>query len=638
MGTKEAEYDFSLFGEIDSYLFKEGNHFRLYDKLGAHILKKDGREGVFFAVWAPNAAEVSVVGDFNGWNRTLHYLSPRKDESGIWEGFIPGVAKGSLYKYSLRTSTGEILEKGDPLALFWEVSPKTASVIWKSEYEWNDGEWMKERGKRNSLSAPMSIYEVHIGSWRRNTLENFRFLTYRELGHELGDYAVSMGFTHVELLPVMEHPFYGSWGYQTLGYFAPSSRYGTPEDFMYMVDTLHQKGIGVILDWVPSHFPADAYGLANFDGTALYEHADPKKGYSPDWGSSIFNFGRNEVRAFLISSAFFWLERFHADGIRVDAVASMLYLDYSRKPGEWIPNQFGGRENLEAIAFLKKMNEAIYGEFPHVQTIAEESTSWPMVTRPVFLGGLGFGLKWNMGWMHDVLDFMEKNPVYRKHEHNKLTFSIMYAFSENFLLPFSHDEVVHEKKSLLSKMPGDEWQKFASLRLLLGYMYVHPGKKLLFMGGEFGQWKEWNHDDSLTWDLLDRPLHAGMSRWVTFLNEVYKREAPLHELDFSFEGFEWCDLSDWEKSVISFVRRDSRGGTVLAVLNFTPVPRTGYRIPVPRAGYWKEIGNSDALEFGGGGFGNFGGLSSQPVRCRQHEHSLSVTLPPLGLVLFRYEG
>lgn len=638
MDRKKTEYDFSLFGEMDSYLFKEGNHFRLYDKLGAHILKKDGREGTFFAVWAPNATEVSVVGDFNGWNRTLHYLSPRKDESGIWEGFIPGVASGSLYKYSLRTSTGDILEKGDPLALFWEVSPKTASVVWKSEYEWKDGKWMKERGEKNSLSAPMSIYEVHIGSWRRNPLENFRFLTYRELGHELGNYVLSMGFTHVELLPVMEHPFYGSWGYQTLGYFAPSSRYGTPEDFMYMIDTLHQKGIGVILDWVPSHFPADAYGLANFDGTALYEHADPRKGYSPDWGSSIFNFGRNEVRAFLISSAFFWLERFHADGIRVDAVASMLYLDYSRKPGEWIPNKFGGRENLEAISFLKKMNEAIYGEFPHVQTIAEESTSWPMVTRPVFLGGLGFGLKWNMGWMHDILDYMEKDPVYRKHEHNRLTFSIMYAFSENFLLPFSHDEVVHEKKSLLSKMPGDGWQKFANLRLLLGYMYVHPGKKLLFMGGEFGQWKEWNHDDSLTWDLLAQPLHGGMSRWVAFLNEVYQAEAPLHELDFSFEGFEWCDLSDWEKSIVSFVRRDSRGGTVLAVLNFTPVPRTGYRIPVPHAGYWKEIANSDALEFGGSGFGNFGGLSSQPVRCRQHEHSLSITLPPLGMVLFRYEG
>jgi len=633
----KTEYDFSLFGEMDSYLFREGNHCRLYEKLGSHPAENGGRQGTYFAVWAPNAAEVSVIGAFNDWDRQQNYLSPRKDSSGVWEGFIPGVGSGELYKYSLKTAGGEILEKGDPFAFFWEVSPKTASIIWDNDYTWNDSEWMADRKKKNALDAPMSVYEVHIGSWRRNPAEGFRSLTYRELGHELGDYAVSMGFTHVELLPVMEHPFYGSWGYQTLGYFAPTSRYGTPEDFMYMVDVLHRKGIGVILDWVPSHFPTDAYGLARFDGTCLYEHEDPRKGYHPDWGSWIFNYGRNEVRGFLLSSAFFWLDRFHADGLRVDAVASMLYLDYSRKAGEWIPNTYGGRENLEAIEFLKKLNEEIYGAFPGVQTIAEESTAWPMVTRPVFVGGLGFGMKWNMGWMHDTLKFISRDPVYRKYEHDKITFSIMYAFTENFLLPFSHDEVVHGKGSMLGKMPGDTWQKFASLRLLYGYFFSHPGKKLLFMGSEFGQGKEWNHDDSLQWDQLQIPEHRGISDWVGALNRVYKEEPALHKRDFSPEGFEWCDFSDWEKSVVSFVRKGAKDEMVLAVFNFTPVPRLNYRIPVPAAGFWKEILNSDGKEYCGSGFGNFGGLASEPVACKQRGNSLCLTLPPMGMLLFRLE-
>ena len=633
----KTEYDFSLFGEMDSYLFREGNHCRLYEKLGSHPAEHGGRLGTYFAVWAPNASEVSVAGGFNDWDRQQNYLSPRKDSSGVWEGFIPGVGSGELYKYFLKTAGGEILEKGDPFAFFWEVSPKTASIIWDHDYTWNDSEWMADRKKKNALDAPMSVYEVHIGSWRRNPAEGFRSLTYRELGHELGDYAVSMGFTHVELLPVMEHPFYGSWGYQTLGYFAPTSRYGTPEDFKYMVDVLHRKGIGVILDWVPSHFPTDAYGLARFDGTCLYEHEDPRKGYHPDWGSWIFNYGRNEVRAFLLSSAFLWLDRFHADGLRVDAVASMLYLDYSRKAGEWIPNTYGGRENLEAIEFLKKLNQEIYGAFPGVQTIAEESTAWPMVTRPVFVGGLGFGMKWNMGWMHDTLKFISRDPVYRKYEHDKITFSIMYAFTENFLLPFSHDEVVHGKGSMLGKMPGDTWQKFASLRLLYGYFFSHPGKKLLFMGSEFGQGKEWNHDDSLQWDQLQIPEHRGISDWVAALNRVYKEEPALYKRDFSPEGFEWCDFSDWEKSVVSFVRKGAKDEMVLAVFNFTPVPRLNYRIPVPAAGFWKEILNSDGKEYCGSGYGNFGGLASEPVACKQRGNSLCLTLPPMGMLLFRLE-
>ena len=633
----KPDYDFSLFGEMDSYLFREGNHCRLYEKLGAHPAVHNKKEGTCFAVWAPNAREVSVIGDFNGWSRTSHYLSPKKDNSGVWEGFIPGVGKGALYKYSLRTREGRVIEKGDPFAFFWEVSPKTASIVWPHDYQWGDDDWMEARAEKNALEGPMSVYEVHIGSWRRNPAEGFRSLSYRELGHELGDYAAAMGFTHVELLPVMEHPFYGSWGYQTLGYFAPSSRYGTPEDFMYMVDMLHQKGIGVILDWVPSHFPADSYGLARFDGTCLYEHEDPRKGFHPDWKSWIFNYGRNEVRGFLFSSAHFWLDRFHADGLRVDAVASMLYLDYSRKEGEWIPNKYGGRENLEAISFLKKLNETVYGDFEGVQTIAEESTAWPMVTRPVFVGGLGFGMKWNMGWMHDILSYMARDPVYRKYDHNKITFSIMYAFTENFLLPFSHDEVVHGKGSMLGKMPGDAWQQFANLRLLYGFMYAHPGKKLLFMGSEFGQGKEWNHDDSLQWDQLNIPEHRGVSLLVGELNRIYREEPALHELDFTSEGFEWCDFSDWEKSVVAFVRKSRSGDMIMAVCNFTPLPRIQYRIPVPGAGYWRELLNTDGREYGGGGFGNYGGCRSEQFRWKQWENSLCVTLPPLGMLLLKLE-
>ncbi|MDI9369429.1 MAG: 1,4-alpha-glucan branching protein GlgB [Synergistota bacterium] len=632
----KIRYDFSVFGEMDSYLFREGNHFRLYEKLGAQVVDDGKERGTYFGLWAPNAREVSVVGSFNGWDRTRHYLSPRKDSSGIWEGFVPGVGKGALYKFSLRTRSGSVVEKGDPFASFWEIAPKTASIVWPVDYKWGDGDWMKNRRERNALDAPMSIYEVHVGSWRRKPAEGFRSLSYRELGHELGEYVLDAGFTHVELLPVMEHPFYASWGYQTLGYFAPTSRYGTPEDFMYMIDVLHQMGIGVFLDWVPSHFPEDGYGLARFDGTCIYEHEDPRQGFQPDWGSRVFNFGRNEVREFLISSAFCWLDRFHADGLRVDAVASMLYLDYSRKQGEWVPNKYGGNENLEAVSFLKRMNEAIYKEFPDVQTMAEESTAWPMVTRPTYLGGLGFGMKWNMGWMHDTLQYMRKDPVHRKYEHNKITFSIMYAFTENFLLPFSHDEVVHGKGSMLGKMPGDEWQQYANLRLLLGYMYAHPGKKLLFMGSEFAQGREWDHDDSLFWDLLNYPRHEGMLRWVRDLNRVYREEPALHERDFSHEGFSWCDFSDWEQSVVSFFRRSESGETVLTALNFTPVPRIGYTLHVPVGGNWKELLNSDAEAYGGGGIGNLGGVTAREASGSDW-HPLTINLPPLGAVMLKPE-
>ena len=632
----KIRYDFSAFGEMDSYLFREGNHFRLYEKLGAQVVDDGKERGTYFGLWAPNAREVSVVGSFNGWDRTRHYLSPRKDSSGIWEGFVPGVGKGALYKFSLRTRSGSVVEKGDPFASFWEIAPKTASIVWPVDYKWGDGDWMKNRRERNALDAPMSIYEVHVGSWRRKPAEGFRSLSYRELGHELGEYVLDAGFTHVELLPVMEHPFYASWGYQTLGYFAPTSRYGTPEDFMYMIDVLHQMGIGVFLDWVPSHFPEDGYGLARFDGTCIYEHEDPRQGFQPDWGSRVFNFGRNEVREFLISSAFCWLDRFHADGLRVDAVASMLYLDYSRKQGEWVPNKYGGNENLEAVSFLKRMNEAIYKEFPDVQTMAEESTAWPMVTRPTYLGGLGFGMKWNMGWMHDTLQYMRKDPVHRKYEHNKITFSIMYAFTENFLLPFSHDEVVHGKGSMLGKMPGDEWQQYANLRLLLGYMYAHPGKKLLFMGSEFAQGREWDHDDSLFWDLLNYPRHEGMLRWVRDLNRVYREEPALHERDFSHEGFSWCDFSDWEQSVVSFFRRSESGETVLTALNFTPVPRIGYTLHVPVGGNWKELLNSDAEAYGGGGIGNLGGVTAREASGSDW-HPLTINLPPLGAVMLKPE-
>ncbi|TVM00089.1 MAG: 1,4-alpha-glucan branching enzyme [Candidatus Brocadia sp. WS118] len=630
----------SLFTDHDIYLFKEGNHFRLYNKLGSHRIATGGITGVYFAVWAPNAESVSVVGDFNQWNKASHPLTPRKDESGIWERFIEGIENGTVYKYHIISRHQNYMaDKGDPFALRWETPPKTASLVWDLNYEWNDHAWMNTRHKANSLEVPFAIYEIHLGSWKRVPEEGNRFLTYKEMAHYLADYLKEMGFTHVELLPITEHPFYGSWGYQTVGYFAPTSRYGTPQDFMYFVDYLHQHGIGVILDWVPSHFPTDEHGLVYFDGTHLYEHADPKKGFHPDWKSYIFNYGRNEVRNFLISSSFFWLDKYHIDGLRVDAVASMLYLDYSRKEGEWIPNQYGGRENLEAIAFIKRFNEAVYEAYPSVQTIAEESTAWPMVSKPIYVGGLGFGMKWNMGWMNDTLAYFTKDPLYRKYYNNQLTFSIMYAFSENFVLPFSHDEVVHGKGSLVGKMPGDEWQRCANLRLLFGYMYGHPGKKLLFMGDEFAQVKEWHHEESLEWHVLQYPFHLGVQRWVKDLNHLYRSEPALYERDFSIDGFEWIDFHDWECNVISFIRKGkSKDDVILVVGNFTPVPRHNYRVGIPLGGFWKEALNSDATVYGGSGQGNFGGVDASPVPIHGRAYSLSLTLPPLGILILKHEG
>mgnify|MGYP000870718244 CR=1 FL=1 len=621
--------------EHDVYLFKEGSHYQLYDKLGAHPMEVDGIKGTYFAVWAPNAEAISVIGDFNGWNRTAHPLGVRWDGSGIWEGFIPRLGDGAIYKYFIHSRhNGYTVEKGDPFAFECELAPRTASVVRNLAYTWNDRAWMHGRRRRNALEAPIAVYEVHLGSWRRVPEEGNRFLTYRELAPLLAEYVARMGFTHVELLPVMEHPFYGSWGYQTVGYFAPTSRYGSPQDFMYLVDYLHQNDIGVILDIVPSHFPSDEHGLVYFDGTHLYEHEDPRKGFHPDWKSYIFNYGRNEVRNFLISSSLFWLDKYHVDGLRVDAVASMLYLDYSRNEGEWIPNQYGGRENLEAISFLKRMNEVVYERYPDVQMVAEESTAWPMVTRPTWLGGLGFGLKWNMGWMHDTLLYMSKDPIHRKYHHDTLTFSLLYAFHENFQLPLSHDEVVHGKGSLLGKMSGDTWQKQANLRLMLGYMWMHPGKKLLFMGGEFGQWDEWHHEESLSWHLTEFPKHRGIQRWVEDLNRFYRGTPALYEVDFNWEGFQWVDGSDYANSVISFLRRDRQGrASILVVCNFTPVVRSGYLIGAPYPGYWQEVLNSDAQEYGGGGQGNAGGCDTRPVPMHGFPQSLALNLPPLAVVV-----
>jgi len=621
----------------DIRLFREGSHFRLYEKLGSHTTTTNNSKGTFFAVWAPNAKYVSAIGDFNRWSPESHPLQLRDDGSGIWEGFVPGVGEGTLYKYHIVSKYNNYaVNKADPFAFYGELAPKTASIVWDLGYEWKDEEWMENRHR--SPGDPFAVYEVHLGSWRRG--EDNRFLTYREMAPYLADYAQDMGFTHIEFLPLMEHPFYGSWGYQTLGYFAPTSRYGTPQDLMYLIDHLHQHGIGVILDWVPSHFPGDEHGLVYFDGTHLYEHADPRMGFHPEWKSYIFNHDRHEVRAFLISSALFWLEKYHADGLRVDAVASMLYLDYARKEEEWIPNEYGGRENLDAVYFLRKLNEAVYKNNPGVETIAEESTSWPMVTRPAQAGGLGFGMKWNMGWMHDTLEYFAMDPVYRKYHHDQLTFSIWYAFSENFLLPLSHDEVVHEKASLIGRMPGDDWQRFANLRLLFGYMYAHPGKKHLFMGGEFGQWREWAHDESLDWHLLEYQPHQGVQLWVRDLNRFYRREPAMHELDFDPEGFEWIDSADWEDSIISFIRKGkekSAEDIVLAVCNFTPVPRYNYRVGTPVGGFWKEVLNSDAKEYGGSGCGNLGGVEAAPIPCHGRYHSLALTLPPLGTIVFKSE-
>jgi 1,4-alpha-glucan branching enzyme len=636
---------FSLMTDQDLYLFNEGSHFRLYDKLGAHLVQRDNsdgnnfEQGTHFAVWAPDANHVSVIGDFNDWDKGRHPLLPQ-GQSGIWEGFIASVGKGALYKYHIGSRfNGYAVDKADPYSIFNEIPPKFASIVWDLDYQWNDQQWMSDRSHRQGLDKPIGIYEMHVGSWRRIVEEGNRSLSYRELASELADYLHHMGFTHVEFLPVMDHPFFGSWGYQVTGYFAPSGNYGTPQDLMYLIDTLHQRGIGVILDWVPSHFPSDEHGLAYFDGTHLYEHADPRQGYHPDWGSYIFNYGRKEVQSFLISNALFWLEKYHADGLRVDAVASMLYLDYARKAGEWIPNKYGGRENLEAIEFLRRFNAAVYEHYPEVETIAEESTSWPMVSRPNYVGGLGFGFKWDMGWMHDTLEYLQQDPIFRRYHHNKLTFRMLYAFHENFVLPLSHDEVVYGKGSLIGKMPGDDWQKFANLRALYGYMYAQPGKKMLFMGGEIGQWHEWAHDASLQWELLKYPLHAGLQKWVRDLNHLYKDEPVLYEADCEPAGFEWIDCNDADGSTLSLMRKGKHTSTiVLVVCNFTPVPRHNYRVGAPRGGFWQEVLNSDAKEYGGSNMGNIGGVEAAPVPLHGRSHSLTLTLPPLSALFFRNEG
>jgi 1,4-alpha-glucan branching enzyme len=633
----ESSRPSSALTDHDIYLFREGNHSRLYEKLGCHFLTENDRDGAQFAVWAPNARAVSVVGDFNGWDSTALQLAARWDGSGIWEGHAPMLAQGDAYKYLVVSANGHGTYKGDPYAYCWECPPRTAARAWRLDYQWNDGEWMRARRARNALDAPLSIYEVHLGSWRRGA--RGEWLDYRELARQLAGHVKHMGYTHVEILPVTEHPFYGSWGYQTTGYFAPTSRYGSPQDFMFLVDTLHQHGIGVILDWVPSHFPSDEHGLAHFDGTHLYEHANPQQGYHPEWNSLIFNYGRHEVRAFLLSSALFWLDKYHIDGLRVDAVASMLYLDYARKAGEWIPNTFGGRENLAAIQFLQSLNQAAYRDHPDIQIMAEESTAWPMVSRPVHVGGLGFGIKWNMGWMHDTLRYFQQDPIHRRYHQDWLTFSIWYAFSENFVLPLSHDEVVHGKGSLVGRMPGDTWQQFAGLRLLYGYMWAHPGKKLTFMGCEFGQRREWQHEESLEWHVLQYPEHSGVMQWVADLNRVYAAEPALYEVDFEQAGFEWVDAADTQASVLSFLRKSRDGSrVVLVVCNFTPVPREHYTIGVPRGGYWREVLNSDAASYGGSGMGNYGGVESRPVAAHGRPHSITLTLPPLGALILRHEG
>ncbi|MFZ2898391.1 MAG: 1,4-alpha-glucan branching protein GlgB [Saprospiraceae bacterium] len=624
---------FSRFTEFDIQLFQSGKHFRLYEKLGSHLETVGGVQGTYFAVWAPNALAVSVIGNFNYWNKDAHPLAPRWDGSGIWEGFIPHVGKGSLYKYFIQAKDGRPLQKGDPFARFWEVPPKTASVVWDDDFNWEDEEWMSGRKNRSTLSSPYSVYEVHLGSWRK-THGGAASLSYRELAEQLVPYVKDLGFTHVEFMPVMEHPYFPSWGYQITGYFAPTSRFGTPEDFKYLVDAFHKAGIGVILDWVPSHFPYDAHGLADFDGTHLYDHADPRKGFHPDWKSCIFNYGRFEVRSFLISNALFWLDRYHADGLRVDAVASMLYLDYSRKEGEWIPNTFGGRENLEAISFLREFNETVYREFPDTVTIAEESTAWTGVSRPTYTGGLGFGQKWMMGWMHDTLKYFKENPIHRRYHHDMITFSLVYAFTENFMLPLSHDEVVHGKGSLIGRMPGDEWQRFANLRVLFSYMWTHPGTQLLFMGGEFGQTSEWNHEKGLEWWLTQFKPHQGIMALIRDLNQLYKSAPALYERQFSPEGFEWIDLNDRENSVLTYLRKGAlEHPPLIVVCNLTPVPRTGYQIGVPVAGRWKEIFNSDQTQYGGSGYPRDKEIKTDDQRWHGRAHSLRLSLPPLSVVV-----
>jgi 1,4-alpha-glucan branching enzyme len=630
----------TFLSDLDHHLLAEGKHYKSYEKMGAHVIESFGTKGTHFVVWAPNAKEVFVIGEWNNWKIGQNEMTDRFG-NGIWEAFVPDVAHGMLYKYAIHSKYRDYrADKADPYAFASELVPQTASRVWEiSDYQWADSEWMKNRARPNGLDASMSIYEVHLGSWRRVAEDGNRFLTYRELAPQLVEYMQEMGYTHVEFLPVSEHPFYGSWGYQTVAYYATTSRYGTPQDFMYLVDTLHQNGIGVILDWVPAHFPRDGHGLGFFDGTHLYEHADPRQGLHVDWGTFIFNYGRPEVVNFLLSNALFWLDKYHIDGLRVDAVASMLYLDYGRKHGEWVANKYGGRENLEAVEFLKRFNELVYEKYPGTFTIAEESTAWPLVTRPTYLGGLGFTFKWNMGWMHDVLDYFDKDPIYRSYHHNKLTFGMMYAFSENFILPFSHDEVVHLKKSMLDKMPGDYWQKCANLRLLYGFMYGHPGKKLLFMGQEFGVWKEWNHDTALEWHLLDHPMHSGIQKWVKDLNQKYHNMVELHEVDYDWKGFEWIDCNDYLESVLSFLRfGKEKDSAVMVACNFTPVPRYEYRIGIPWGGRWEEILNSDGRVYGGSGLGNFGGVEAEEVPHHGRPYSLRITLPPLAVVMFHAKG
>jgi 1,4-alpha-glucan branching enzyme len=623
--------------DFDIHLFAEGSHYRLYDKMGAHLTDENGLKGTHFAVWAPGAQKVSVVGDFNEWRAGATQMDAL-GQSGIWTCFVPKVLEGFNYKYHVTPSNGmPPSERSDPFGFFAEVRPKTASIVWNvSKYVWHDEEWMKSRRKKNALDAPVSIYELHLGSWMRNPQDGNRWLTYRELAGKLTTYVKEMGFTHVQFMPISEHPLDSSWGYQPIGYFSPTSRFGKPEDLMYLIDTLHQNDIGVLIDWVPAHFPKDGHGLGMFDGTHLYEHADPRQGEHKEWGTYIFNYGRYEVEDFLTSNAFFWLDKYHIDGLRVDAVASMLYLDYAREHGEWLPNQYGGRENIEAINFLKKLNERLYANYPDVMTVAEESTAWPQVSRPTYLGGLGFGMKWDMGWMHDELEYMSLEPVYRKYHHNQLTFRGLYAFSENFVLPLSHDEVVYGKRSLLNKMPGDDWQRFANLRLLFGHMYTIPAKKLVFMGGEFGQWNEWNHDASLDWHLAEYPLHKGVQKWLSDMNHLYKKEPALYEQDCSNQGFEWIDCSDVEQSVLSYIRfGKKREDMVVVVCNFTPVVRHNYMIGVPVGGFWKELLNSDSPDYGGSGVGNYGGVESNPVQMHGRKHMLTLTLPPLGVLIFK---
>jgi 1,4-alpha-glucan branching enzyme len=641
-GDTYAPYDTYAFplvlSEFDLYLMGEGRHYDTYDKLGAHIVTLEGVRGVNFALWAPSAQRVSVVGDFNHWDGRIHPMRAR-GSSGVWELFLPELGEGAIYKYELVGPNGDMVPlKADPYAFRAELRPSTGSIVADlSTYKWDDAQWMSKRSQTNWLEKPISIYEVHLGGWRRVPEENSRWLSYRELGDQLIPYVKDLHYTHIELLPIMEHPFDGSWGYQTIGYFAATSRYGTPAEFMEFVDRCHHAGIGVILDWTPAHFPRDTHGLAQFDGTHLYEHADPRQGAHPDWGTLVYNYGRNEVQNYLISNALFWLDKYHIDGLRVDAVASMLYLDYSRKPGEWVPNEFGGRENLPAIAFLKRLNEVAYERFPGLLTIAEESTAWPSVSRPTYLGGLGFSLKWNMGWMNDTLTYFSNDPIHRKYHQNKLTFSLLYAFTENFVLPFSHDEVVHGKNSLLHKMPGDLWQQFANLRLLYGYQYAHPGKKLLFMGQEFAQRGEFNEAGSLEWHLLQYDSHRGVQRLIGDLNKLFACEPALHEVDFDWHGFEWLDCNDTDNSVFSLVRRGKRPEDLFViVLNATPVVRESYRIAVPQAGFYQEALNTDSAAYGGSNVGNMGGIQASPVPHMGRTHSLTMTLPPLAATFLKW--